>query len=117
MLYVQAVVEPLERLIRNLDRLQVGIASTSRLLGIAAVPPDRVAGEERPRDNRLVGRDLRFAYRTDHDVLHGIDLDAATRGAAGDRRAERLGQVDPGPAAGRDQRTADRLGRPSAGWS
>ena len=46
MLYVQALVEPLERLIRNLDRLQVGIASTSRLLGIAEVPQDRVAGED-----------------------------------------------------------------------
>ena len=43
-LYVQAVVEPLSRLIRNVDRLQVGIASTCRLLGIAAVPQDRVAG-------------------------------------------------------------------------
>ena len=32
-LYVQALVEPLDRLIRNLDRLQVGIASTSRAIG------------------------------------------------------------------------------------
>ena len=24
--------------------------------------------------NQLVGRNLRFAYRDDHDVLHGIDL-------------------------------------------
>ena len=35
-LYVQALVEPLDRLIRNIDRLQVGIASTSRL---SASPP------------------------------------------------------------------------------
>ncbi len=48
-LYVQALVEPLDRLIRNIDRLQVGIASTTRLLGIAAVPPDREAGLERPQ--------------------------------------------------------------------
>ena len=117
-LYVQAIVEPLERLIRNVDRLQVGIASTSRLLGIADVPQDRVAGEDRlPDDNRLVGRDLRFAYRTDHDVLHGVDLARATRGAAGDRRAERVGQVDARPAAGRDQPAADRVGRPSVRWS
>jgi ABC-type multidrug transport system fused ATPase/permease subunit len=73
-LYVQALVEPLDRLIRNVDRLQVGIASTSRLLGIAAVPQDREPGDELPAGNRLVGRDLRFAYRNDHDVLHGIDL-------------------------------------------
>jgi ABC-type multidrug transport system fused ATPase/permease subunit len=73
-LYVQAMVEPLDRLIRNVDRLQVGIASTCRLLGIAAVPQDREPGDELPLGNRLVGRDLRYAYRDDHDVLHGIDL-------------------------------------------
>ena len=47
-LYVQALVEPLDRLIRNVDRLQVGIASTCRLLGIAAVPQDREPGDELP---------------------------------------------------------------------
>jgi ABC-type multidrug transport system fused ATPase/permease subunit len=73
-LYVQALVEPLDRLIRNVDRLQVGIASTCRLLGIAAVPQDREPGDELPAGNQLVGRNLRFAYRDDHDVLHGIDL-------------------------------------------
>ena len=97
-LYVQAVVEPLERLIRNLNRLQEGIASTSRLLGVAAVPPDRVAGEDRPRDNRLVGRDLRFAYRPDHDVLHGIDLTL--------RPGERLAIVGP---SGSGKSTLGRL--------
>jgi ABC-type multidrug transport system fused ATPase/permease subunit len=73
-LYVQALVEPLDRLIRNVDRLQVGIASTCRLLGIAAVPQDREPGDELPVGIQLVGRNLRFAYRDDHDVLHGIDL-------------------------------------------
>jgi ABC-type multidrug transport system fused ATPase/permease subunit len=73
-LYVQALVEPLDRLIRNVDRLQVGIASTCRLLGIAAVPQDREPGDLLPAGNQLVGRNLRFAYRDDHDVLHGIDL-------------------------------------------
>ena len=73
-LYVQALVEPLDRLIRNVDRLQVGIASTCRLLGIAAVPQDREPGDELPTGVQLVGRNLRFAYREDHDVLHGIDL-------------------------------------------
>jgi ABC-type multidrug transport system fused ATPase/permease subunit len=73
-LYVQALVEPLDRLIRNLDRLQVGIASTSRLLGIASVPQDREPGDKLPVGNRLVGRDLRFAYFDADDVLHGIDL-------------------------------------------
>jgi ABC-type multidrug transport system fused ATPase/permease subunit len=74
-LYVQQLVDPLDRLIHNVDRLQVGIASTSRLLGIADVPPDREALLARPDGTDLVGSDLRFAYRDDHDVLHGIDLD------------------------------------------
>jgi ABC-type multidrug transport system fused ATPase/permease subunit len=97
-LYVQALVEPLERLIRMLDRLQVGIASTSRLLGIGSVPPDREAGEARPSGNRLVGRDLRFAYRADHDVLHGVDLAL--------RPGERLAIVGP---SGSGKSTLGRL--------
>ncbi|MCW2812373.1 MAG: transporter ATP-binding protein, partial [Friedmanniella sp.] len=97
-LYVQALVEPLQRLIRNVDRLQVGIASTSRLLGIAAVPPDRETGEDRPAGNRLTGVDLRFAYREGHDVLHGVDLAL--------RPGERLAIVGP---SGSGKSTLGRL--------
>ncbi len=97
-LYVQALVEPLQRLIRMLDKLQVGIASTSRLLGIASVPQDREEGEARPADNRLVGTDLRFAYRTGVDVLHGVDLAL--------RPGERLAIVGP---SGSGKSTLGRL--------
>ncbi len=97
-LYVQAMVEPLDRLIRNVDRLQVGLASTTRLLGIASVPPDREAGGDRPADNRMVGADLRFAYRPGHDVLHGIDL--------APRPGERLAVVGP---SGSGKSTLGRL--------
>ncbi|HEX5907074.1 MAG TPA: ABC transporter ATP-binding protein [Propionibacteriaceae bacterium] len=97
-LYVQALVEPLDRLIRNVDRLQIGIASTSRLLGIAAVPQDREPGDELPMGNRLVGRNLRYAYRDDHDVLHGIDLAL--------RPGERLAIVGP---SGSGKSTLGRL--------
>ncbi len=75
-IYVQQLVEPMDRLIQTLDRLQVGMASTTRLLGIAAVPPDRVEHpEDVPADDHLVGEDLRFAYREGHDILHGVTLD------------------------------------------
>jgi ABC-type multidrug transport system fused ATPase/permease subunit len=107
-LYVQALVEPLDRLIRNLDRLQVGIASTSRLLGIASVPQDREPGDKLPVGNRLVGRDLRFAYFDADDVLHGIDLAL--------RPGERLAIVGP---SGSGKSTLGRLlagiPRPRAG--
>jgi ABC-type multidrug transport system fused ATPase/permease subunit len=73
-LYVEALSGPLDRLIGEVDRLQVGAASTARLLGIASVPPDREAGDAVPEGPALVGEELRFAYRTGHDVLHGVDV-------------------------------------------
>ncbi|HEX7210147.1 MAG TPA: ABC transporter ATP-binding protein [Propionibacteriaceae bacterium] len=97
-LYVQALVEPLDRLIRNVDRLQVGIASTSRLLGIASVPQDREPGDKLPVGNRLVGHNLRFAYFNADDVLHGIDLSL--------RPGERLAIVGP---SGSGKSTLGRL--------
>ncbi|MFZ1410953.1 MAG: ABC transporter ATP-binding protein [Micropruina sp.] len=74
-IYVQTLVEPVDRLIQVADRLQIGLAATTRLLGIDDVPDDRVPGEARPADEHLVGQELRFAYREGRDVLHGIDLD------------------------------------------
>ena len=82
-LYVEALSDPLDRLISEIDRLQVGAASTSRLLGIAEVKPDREPGDLLPEGTDLVGEDLRFAYREGHDVLHGVDL----RLGAGERLA------------------------------
>ena len=97
-LYVEALSGPLDRLVGEVDRLQVGAASTSRLLGIAQVPQDRVAGEDRPTGPDLVGEDLRFAYREGHDVLHGIDLTLRT--------GERLAIVGP---SGSGKSTLGRL--------
>jgi len=54
LLYVEALSGPLDRLVGEMDRLQVGVASTSRLLGIAEVPEDRVVGEDRPDGPHLV---------------------------------------------------------------
>ncbi|WP_147919045.1 ABC transporter ATP-binding protein [Ruania zhangjianzhongii] len=97
-LYIQAVVEPLDRLIYSLDELQVGAASTTRLLGIAAVPADRDAGPDRPSDAHLEGKDLHFAYRPGHDVLHGVSLDL--------QPGERLAVVGP---SGSGKSTLGRL--------
>ena len=97
-LYVEALSGPLDRLVGEVDRLQVGAASTSRLLGIAQVPPDRIAGDARPDGPDLVGQDLRFAYREGHDVLHGVDLTLRT--------GERLAIVGP---SGSGKSTLGRL--------
>ena len=97
-LYVEALSGPLDRLVGELDRLQVGATSTARLLGIAQVPPDRTPLTERPDGPELVGEDLRFAYRPGHDVLHGIDLELRT--------GERLAIVGP---SGSGKSTLGRL--------
>lgn len=98
MLYVEALSGPLDQLVGELDRLQVGATSTARLLGIAEVPSDRTPGDALPASQHLVGSDLRFAYREGHDVLHGIDLEL--------RDGERLAVVGP---SGSGKSTLGRL--------
>jgi ABC-type multidrug transport system fused ATPase/permease subunit len=97
-LYVEALSGPLDRLVGELDRLQVGATSTARLLGIAEVPPDRSPGGALPDGPELVGEDLRFAYREGHDVLHGVDVRLRT--------GERLAIVGP---SGSGKSTLGRL--------
>ncbi|USQ75789.1 ABC transporter ATP-binding protein [Ornithinimicrobium cryptoxanthini] len=97
-LYTEALWGPFDMLVHTLDNVQVGIASTTRLLGIATVPPDREADEGEPVDSALVGSDLRYAYRPGQDVLHGIDLSLA--------QGERLAIVGP---SGSGKSTLGRL--------
>lgn len=47
-LYVQQLIDPLDRLLSWTDELQVGGASMARLLGVGGVPDDRPAGTARP---------------------------------------------------------------------
>ena len=98
MLYMEMFYAPFDRLVMTLDELQVGIASTTRLLGIASVPADRTPGRRHPAGSELSGRDLRYAYREGHDVLHGIDLELAP--------GERLAIVGP---SGSGKSTLGRL--------
>ena len=89
-LYVQALVDPLDRLLSWMDELQVGGASLARLLGVAVVPDDRVPGTARPAGETIEAEDVRYAYRTGHDVLHGVDLKVSP--------GERLAMVGPSGA-------------------
>jgi ABC-type multidrug transport system fused ATPase/permease subunit len=73
-LYMQMLIDPVDRVVSILDELQVGAASLARLLGVAQVPEDRVATGREPGDEKIEATDVRFSYVEDRDVLHGVDL-------------------------------------------
>jgi ABC-type multidrug transport system fused ATPase/permease subunit len=89
-LYVQLLLDPLDRLLGWLDELQVGASSLARLIGVAEVPDDRRPSGAAPSGEDLRADDVRFAYRDGHDVLHGLDLAV--------RPGERLAVVGPSGA-------------------
>ncbi|MDQ4007156.1 MAG: ABC transporter ATP-binding protein/permease [Actinomycetota bacterium] len=89
-LYVQQLIDPVDRLISWLDELQVGGAALARLLGVAKVPDDRSSTGRTPLDERLAARDVRFSYVEGRDVLHGMSLQVAP--------GERLAVVGPSGA-------------------
>jgi ABC-type multidrug transport system fused ATPase/permease subunit len=89
-LYTQLLLDPLDRLLSWLDEVQVGASSLARLIGVAHVPDDRTPSGAQPSSEQLSARDVRFAYRDGHDVLHGLDLDV--------RPGERLAVVGPSGA-------------------
>jgi ABC-type multidrug transport system fused ATPase/permease subunit len=89
-LYVQQLLDPLDRLLGWLDELQVGASSLARLVGVTAVPEDRSPTGALPGHERLDVDDVRFAYVDGRDVLHGVDLAV--------RPGERLAVVGPSGA-------------------
>ena len=73
--YVQLLIDPLDRLIGWLDELQVGAASLARLVGVAEEGPAEVTNPvPEPRGTRIEVSGLRFGYVPGREVLHGIDL-------------------------------------------
>ena len=89
-LYVQALIDPVDRVVSILDELQVGAASLARLLGVAQVPEDRVATGRMPVDEKLDAEEVRFSYDEGRDVLHGVDLSVGI--------GERIAMVGPSGA-------------------
>jgi ABC-type multidrug transport system fused ATPase/permease subunit len=89
-LYVQALIDPVDRIIEVLDELQLGSAALSRLLGVAHVPDDRTVTGRVPDGDQLDVDDVRFAYVEGRDVLHGVDLSVGV--------GERLAMVGPSGA-------------------
>ncbi len=89
-LYVQQLIDPVDRLISWMDELQVGAASLARLLGITGVPDDRTPTGRTPSGELIEADDVRFSYVEGRDVLHGVDLVVAP--------GERLAMVGPSGA-------------------
>ncbi|GIE79179.1 multidrug ABC transporter ATP-binding protein [Actinoplanes philippinensis] len=73
-IYVQQLVDPLDRLVGWLDELEVGAAALARLLGVTAGPLPAVTDAPEPAGTRIEVRDVRFAYEPGREVLHGVDL-------------------------------------------
>ena len=89
-LYVQMLIDPVDRIVSILDELQLGAASLARLLGVAQVPDDREVSGRTPSSEKLDAEDVRFSYVEGRDVLHGIDLDVGV--------GERIAMVGPSGA-------------------
>lgn len=73
-LYVNQLIDPVDRLLSWLDELQSGGAAFARLLGISDVPDDRTPSGRSPSGELVEARDVRFSYVDGRDVLHGVDL-------------------------------------------
>ncbi len=73
-LYVNQLLDPVDRLLSWLDELQSGGAAFARLLGISDVPDDRTPSGREPDSELVEARDVRFSYVEGRDVLHGVDL-------------------------------------------
>ena len=89
-LYVQQLIDPVDRLISWLDELQVGGAALARIIGVAQVPDDRIATGVQPQGRHISVSGARFSYVDGRDVLHGVDLEVAP--------GERVAMVGPSGA-------------------
>lgn len=89
-LYVVQINDPIDRVISWLDELQMGQSSLARLVGVSVVRDPRPTTSRTPLSEALSMRNVRYAYRSGHDVLNGVSLSI--------RPGERLAIVGPSGA-------------------
>ena len=91
-LYVQQLIDPVDRLLSWLDELQVGQASLARLIGVGTIKTEEPAptSPAMSGDDAITATDVHFSYVEGREVLRGISLRV--------RPGERLAMVGPSGA-------------------
>lgn len=74
-LYCYQVRGPMWDMAFWIDEIQSSQAALGRIFGVDMVQPDRQSTDDIPSDNHLNVHDVRYAYRADREVLHGVSLD------------------------------------------
>ncbi|WP_424446050.1 ABC transporter ATP-binding protein [Microbacterium sp. CH-015] len=74
-LFATQLVTPLETLMRWLDELQHGFAAFARVLGVSELREEPAEAAAAPTSATLRLDDVRFGYRADREVLHGVSLE------------------------------------------
>jgi ABC-type multidrug transport system fused ATPase/permease subunit len=74
-LYAVQLTAPIVAVVQWLDKLQLGLASLARILGVGSIEPDRVEGDARPSGPVVRLSGVGYNYPDGPEVLHGLDLE------------------------------------------
>ena len=72
--YLRQIAGPLDSIMIWVEQLQSSGASFARIEGLAVVPRPAVGDPGEPDGDRIVVRDVRYAYDSGPDVLRGVSL-------------------------------------------
>ncbi|MEU1791598.1 ABC transporter ATP-binding protein [Streptomyces sparsogenes] len=73
-LLAQMLVEPIGLILRWYDELQVAQVSLARLVGVREIEPEAADDSVAPGGRDVRADEVRFGYRADSDVLHGVTM-------------------------------------------
>ncbi|MES4902084.1 MULTISPECIES: ABC transporter ATP-binding protein [unclassified Streptomyces] len=73
-LLAQMLVEPVGLILRWYDELQVAQVSLARLVGVREIEPESADDTVAPGGREVRADEVRFGYRADSDVLHGVTM-------------------------------------------
>ncbi|OJF15849.1 ABC transporter ATP-binding protein [Couchioplanes caeruleus] len=76
-LYVHSLFNPINAALALADNAQAATASLARLVGVADQPAPAPRPATASVDTSVKAVDVEYAYRSGHEVLHGVDLELA----------------------------------------